>query len=127
VTTKPKTKTKKPRRPRSTLTSLHHLDSDLALLVRSIVHDGAAALKAFMVELLAKKLDPEAAETVAKLIKDLATVLGNVRRHDDALNAAGRKLPPHLIVAALRQMAPEERAQLMAEASGDVNAGSVLS
>ena len=112
-------------------------EGDLADRIRGVIEAGIKALER-QVRALTKPLPKDADEsTVARHARQLdralatcATMLGHVRRYDQAQADAGRRLAPAAVLEFLRSLSPELRARLLSEFSefgGEAEETSVLS
>lgn len=100
---------------------------DMATSLRSIVHDGVAAMRDEMALLTGKKpIKAGTLDRIVDLTDKASTIMGRVRLSDAAVTAAARKLSGPAVVEFLRGLTVDDRAQLVAEANGHEPAGSVF-
>jgi len=104
---------------------------DLATRIRQVIDVGIRALENEMAGLSKGKPDAKKAGKIVGLVKDAATIMGHVRRYDEAQRAAARTLSPAVVIAYLRALSPERRLMILGECGvadeGDEERGSVLS
>jgi hypothetical protein len=101
------------------------VDGELTLRARGVVERGIGLMDAAMAALAG---DSSNLEQVVLLTEKAATIMSHLRRADESLRNAGKKLSPAAVLAFLRAMPPEQRADLLAEfgAAEDAAGKSVL-
>ena len=99
---------------------------DLALGLRAIIAEARDALAGRMAELRAAEPSPETTNEILTIAKETSTVMNGVRRLDDSIRAASKKLSPSAVIEYLRTLPPEERDQLLTDATGEESRGSVF-
>jgi hypothetical protein len=115
-----------PKKPRRRKPARAPAVGDLALDLRSIVASGGEAMRDRMAELRAAPPSPETTSEILTIAKETAVIMGGVRRLDDSIRAASKKLSPAAVIDYLRNLQPEERDEIIGEAGGKAEPGSVF-
>ncbi len=106
-------------------------DRDPTTRIRDVLDTGIAAIEAQMTLLVKGEPTPRKTSQIVNLTKDAATIMGHVRRYDQALREETRRLTPSLVVAYLRGLQPDARMSILNEVGSfitdDEDAPSVLS
>lgn len=103
---------------------------DLGGRVRDVIALGVAHLEKRMKTLTTGKSDSKKQGEVLELVKEAATIMGHIRRYDEAMRAASRDLSPAIVIAYLRALPADKRLGILAELGDeddDQEEGSVLS
>lgn len=94
---------------------------DVASEVRATLAIAVGVIRK-QVEKLARAKKPDTAE-LARLAAALSPILGQLRRYDEAVAAAGNKLAPAAVIAFLRGLPAPKRRAILAEVDDDQDDG----
>lgn len=114
-----------PKRPRGRPRKPAQPPGDMLLRLRALAVAGIEAMEARMAELRALPSDDAIAQIVT-LSERCVVWMGHVRRSEDAMRQAARKLSPAAVIEYLRGLDEEGRAALLAETANEEPARSVL-
>lgn len=105
--------------------------ADLGGRIKAVIESSIAGLEQQVESLRRGKATPEKTQQLVAIAKDAATVMGHVRRYDEAMRTASRDLSPAIVIAYLRALPSDKRLGILAEVEdlddGDERSGSVLS
>jgi Tfp pilus assembly protein FimV len=104
---------------------------DLGGRIKAVIESSIAGLEQQVATLQKGKPTPDKTQQLVAIAKDAATVMGHVRRYDEAMRNASRDLSPAIVIAYLRALPADKRLGILAEVEdlddGEERGGSVLS
>ena len=129
--TTPKHPGGRPRKPKSKPPTVG-TDDGLVNELRAVVNMAVVAMKAKMIELTTPdpatdKLPEDNVNRAAKLAIEAGVLIGHIRRLDESLRNAARRLTVPIVTLWLRELSPDARAQMIGELVDDGVRPNVLS
>lgn len=104
--------------------------ADLGGRIKAVIEASIAGLEQRVATLRRGKATSEKTEELIAIARDAATMMGHVRRYDEAVRQASRDLSPAIVIAYLRSLPADKRLGILAEVGDEDDEreeGSVLS